>query len=194
MKKALLISFILHALVLLSLYLPSSKDQNSFSTTSIDLISANSTPKKTQRARRKEKNANAYLKDKTKKTLQESTSLSGRDSVDVKRIRGSSNISSHSNVSTYAQALLHYIEKNRFYPRRALLMEQTGTVTLRLKINTDGTFTSFEIIKASSFDILNQAAVDLVTQLKSFKPLPENYKGNGRFIIPIDYYINGVSI
>lgn len=92
-------------------------------------------------------------------------------------------------VASYAQQLQQFIERNRYYPRRALVMEQTGTVKVRLTIEPNGRFSTIELVEGSDYNILNKAARELVTQLKAFKPLPADYKGDGTFEIPINYQI-----
>lgn len=91
---------------------------------------------------------------------------------------------------TYEQELHHFIAQNRFYPRQALALEQTGVVKVRLKINPSGEFFDIHIVEESEFPLLNKAALELLLKLKSFKPLPKQAVGRNDFIIPIHYQLN----
>ncbi len=91
----------------------------------------------------------------------------------------------------YVEELRAYLEKNKNYPKSALRLRQSGVVQLRLVISDDGNFDHIEILAPSPFDSLNNAALNLVSDLKRFKPLPEELRGDGEFIVPIAYQLKG---
>jgi TonB family protein len=118
-----------------------------------------------------------------------SSLLKGQDKENVEERLSSSSNNSNPAFMSYAQELQIYIEKNQFYPRRAQVMGQQGEVQIRFTITKEGLFSNIEILEKSPFDILNEAAFELMVSLKSFKPLPDEYQGKGEFIIPIRYVI-----
>lgn len=95
---------------------------------------------------------------------------------------------------SYVQELQAFLEKNKSYPKTALRLRHSGTVQLRLVIAPDGTFSHVEILTPSPFDTLNGAALKLVSGLKSFKPLPSDFKGDGEFVVPIAYRLKGSAL
>lgn len=89
----------------------------------------------------------------------------------------------------YIAELTKFIDKNQYYPRRALRMRQTGKVKVKLVINPDGSFKSINVIEESAYSILNSAAKKLLIELGSFKPLPKGFKASAEFIVPLVYGI-----
>jgi|GEM_PF-4732272 len=96
-----------------------------------------------------------------------------------------------SRTLSYAEELKVYLEKNKHYPRQALRLKQTGTVLIKVKIGSGGTFRDLSIANPSSSPILNQAAIDLFQKLRAFKPLPKDLENNSVFTIPIAYVMGG---
>ena len=92
----------------------------------------------------------------------------------------------------YARQLKSYIERNKFYPRLALKMNQVGVVKIRLEIAPSGVFKEVKLIQTCAYETLNKAALKLIKDLKGFKPLPENFKEDTGFIVPIAYEITGL--
>ncbi len=88
---------------------------------------------------------------------------------------------------SYVQKLKLYIEKNKYYPRQAVRLRQSGTVTLRLKISKAGVFSSIEVLGSSDFPILDEAALKLIKKIGRFNPLPSNIKQGSYFTVPIAY-------
>lgn len=89
----------------------------------------------------------------------------------------------------YIAELTKFIDKNQYYPRRALRMRQTGKVKVKLVIDPDGSFKSINVIEESAYSILNSAAENLLLELGSFKPLPKGFKASAEFIVPLVYGI-----
>ena len=92
---------------------------------------------------------------------------------------------------SYAQQLKAFIEDNKFYPRTAVRLKQTGVVKIRLEINEDGLFQNIQLVQASPHKNLNQAALELLKKLKRFKPLPKELLTTKGFVVPIAYQISG---
>lgn len=194
-EQGIAISLALHMMVAALLFFWNSNEKVKPSYTSVEMVSLfDSRPAQRQRIKgvKKPKPAEEKPKEDTKDPNQVQTEEKiGNDTEDAPEIQGGSTNPQLLAVANYAQELLSYIQKNRFYPRRALVMEQTGTVVVRLKINAAGEFVKVEVIKPSQHAVLNKAAEDLLTDLKKFKPLPSSYRGNGEFEIPIHYFVEG---
>lgn len=89
----------------------------------------------------------------------------------------------------YAQELTAYIERNRFYPKRAWRLKKQGTVVISLTILNNGDFAGIRLVEASQHKILDDSAVDFLTDLKKFKPLPNTSIAKREYIVPIFYKI-----
>lgn len=195
MKVGLLASLAIHAMIFTALLWPTWKREKHSHVTSIEMVSLLN-PVKSQRQRIKGSKRVAPQKPMNKedvslKKMETTAEKLGNDKEDAPEIQGGTNNPQLLAVATYAQELQQYIARNRYYPRRAMIMEQTGVVKVRLKINSNGQFTQVEVIEPSPHALLNQAAQDLVSELGSFKPLPKAYRGNGEFIVPINYQLGG---
>jgi protein TonB len=89
----------------------------------------------------------------------------------------------------YGQKLQAFIEKNRFYPQKALRLKQEGTVKLMITILKNGSFEKVEVIKSSNYKILDKATQQLVSSLKSFQPLPNQNFEKQEFTVPVGYKV-----
>ncbi len=193
-EKGLSISIVLHVALGAFLYFYSQSSPPASRNTSTGMVSLLNTTQKAQKQRIK---GTKKTQPKKPKETEDSdypneakrSDTLGNDKENAPEIEGGSPNPQLLAVASYAQDLKDFIERNRFYPRRAMVLEQTGTVTVRLNINAEGAFTGVEIIKASAHEALNRAARDLITELGSFKPLPKAYQGNGEFIVPIQYQL-----
>ncbi len=199
MKWSLPLSLILHGLLVLPFFWPQSKEPTYSQVSTIELLGA---PAHKQKKRAKKVRGSKKVKKPKEKKEQdfakssESTPKEGNAEVDAPEIEGGSQSGGTrlTVVAQYAQDLQLFIEKNRYYPRRALVMEQTGVVKVKLTIDAQGHFTEVEVVEPSSHEILNRAAKNLVTDLRKFKPLPSVYRGNGTFVIPINYQLQNSGI
>lgn len=95
--------------------------------------------------------------------------------------------------SAYAQQLKAHIESQRFYPPKARRLKQSGTVQIRLTIEQDGNFSKIEALQNSTFDSINRAAMQLISQIQFFRPLPAELGKQAIFVIPISYQLKGDS-
>ena len=71
------------------------------------------------------------------------------------------------------------------YPRDAVLAHQEGTVTLRFTVGEDGRVASVEVISASRWPLLNQAASRAVRDTWRFNPGPKRI-----YEVPIEFELN----
>ena len=93
-------------------------------------------------------------------------------------------------IENYIERVLEEIEKNKKYPRLALRLKQEGIVELKVIINKSGEIIKFEIIHASNFVSLNQAALNLIRNMSRLPEIPREIEVDELSLnIPIDYKI-----
>lgn len=100
---------------------------------------------------------------------------------------GTPSNSTRQQKASYTEELKSFLEKNKNYPRQALLMKQSGTVEVAIRIDAQGNFSKIRLVKGSAFPVLNQATLDLFHILKRFKPLPKSIGDSSDFQIPVSY-------
>lgn len=199
MKWSLPLSLILHGLLVLPFFLSQRTESTHAQVSTIELLGS-PTHKQKKRAKkvRGSKKVKKPKENKEKEFVKSSQTApkEGNADVDAPAVEGASQSGGTrlTVVAQYAQDLQLFIEKNRYYPRRALVMEQTGVVKVKLTIDLKGNFTQVEVVEPSTHSILNRAAKNLVTDLRKFKPLPSVYRGNGTFVIPINYQLQNSGI
>jgi len=90
----------------------------------------------------------------------------------------------------YLLKLKRLIEKNKTYPKRAKRLKQTGKVYLNFTIAKNGNINNIKIIKNSKYKRLNEAALKIIEEIKTFEPIPtELNKTNWNITVPIQYQI-----
>jgi protein TonB len=90
----------------------------------------------------------------------------------------------------YLSKLRYLIEKNKIYPRSAKILNQTGKVNVNFVISKNGQIRDIKIIKDSSFQRLNDAALEILTKINTFDPIPEKlHKNSWEITVPIIYQI-----
>ena len=82
----------------------------------------------------------------------------------------------------YLKGLTQAIARNRFYPPEAQRQDVSGVVVVAFTIRADGGLTGFHVAKGSGSDVIDQAAVETVRRLGSYKPIPA---GIGRSQWPV---------
>ena len=83
------------------------------------------------------------------------------------------------------------IEKNKVYPKIAKKLNQTGKVLVSFDILKDGKVINIRIIQNSKFEKLDEASVELLTNIGFFEAIPsELNKTVWNIQIPINYQIN----
>ena len=82
-------------------------------------------------------------------------------------------------------------EKNKVYPKVAKRLNQTGKVIVSFDILKDGKVTNIKIINKSKFEKLDEASIELLTNIGFFEAIPnELNKTVWNIQIPINYQIN----
>lgn len=90
-------------------------------------------------------------------------------------------------LNKYFIELRKFIEKKKYYPKRAIRMRQAGSVEICLEIDEKGHFHAIKIKNPSKFKTLNKAALSLVKEISRFKPLPKEMGEKVTLNIPLKY-------
>ena len=107
-------------------------------------------------------------------------------------IQSNSNNERNKNLeSEYLAKVKNKIEKNKVYPKVAKRLNQTGKVIVSFDILKDGKITNIKIIHKSKFEKLDEASIELLTNIGFFEAIPnELNKTVWNIQIPINYQIN----
>ena len=90
----------------------------------------------------------------------------------------------------YLSKLRYLIEKNKIYPNSAKRLNQMGKVHLYFVISKDGQIRNAKILKDSSFKRLDEAALEILSKINKFEPIPEKLNKNSwEITVPIIYEI-----
>jgi protein TonB len=79
--------------------------------------------------------------------------------------------------NAYAERVRKLIEKYREYPLMARRMRMQGVVLVRCRLTRDGIPLSVEVAAASSYPLLDQAALRAVSCVSSYPPVPPEVEG-----------------
>ena len=91
---------------------------------------------------------------------------------------------------TYLDSLKLEIERHKEYPFRASWRNQTGTVGVFIVILKDGSITDIRLKSPSRHQILNEAAIKLLSEIKKFRPIPDELRlERWEIVINIEYYL-----
>jgi protein TonB len=96
------------------------------------------------------------------------------------------------NIQEYINYINETINKNKFYPKMAKKMGLEGSCSLSLKILHTGEVLIVDLKEKSSFTVLNEAALQIIKKIGSFKAFPDLLQKE--FIIlnvPIKYTLKG---
>ncbi len=88
----------------------------------------------------------------------------------------------------YLKAVREEIERNKYYPRIARKLHQTGIVEVEFVIRKDGRIEKISVITPCRHSRLNKAAVKTLEKIGSFKPLPAVFDSERLVLkVPINY-------
>lgn len=114
-----------------------------------------------------------------------------RDGTATEGRMGVRNGTAASEKERYLYELRVLLEGRKVYPRISRSMRETGKVLVRFTIRQDGRIEAVQIVKASAYDRLNQAASELVSGLQKYKPFPEGVEAASLSIeVPLEYRLN----
>lgn len=91
----------------------------------------------------------------------------------------------------YLQKIQELIEKNKNYPKIAKRLNQSGEIYLNFTIYKNGQIANIKITKSSNFRRLNKAAIEIMSEIEKFDPIPDELnKDIWNITVPIVYKIN----
>ena len=92
---------------------------------------------------------------------------------------------------TYLRSLKKQLEQIKDYPATAKRLKQEGTVRVRFTILADGKIEQIEVSESSRYSSLDNSALEAVTKMEKFQPIPKLLeKERWRIEIPIQYKLN----
>jgi len=90
----------------------------------------------------------------------------------------------------YLAKIRMLIEKNKIYPKSAKRLNQMGKVHVCFVVSKDGQIKNIRIVKKSSFEKLDEAAIEILTKISNFEPIPDKLNKNSwEITVPIVYQI-----
>ncbi len=91
----------------------------------------------------------------------------------------------------YLYELRTLIEGRKIYPRFARSLRETGRVMVRFQVLRDGQIEGIELASGSSFQRLNQAAIELIKGIGKYRPIPGELVADKLTLeLPIEYILN----
>lgn len=89
----------------------------------------------------------------------------------------------------YEQTMSGWLQRHRVVPEMARKLGQHGTPVLRVRIVRSGAVKYFAIERGSGYELIDQAAMDMVRRANPFPAVPENYQGGEvlEFLIPVTF-------
>ncbi|MDD2781981.1 energy transducer TonB [Sulfuricurvum sp.] len=88
----------------------------------------------------------------------------------------------------YIAYLRQFIDERKIYPKNAKRLKQMGTVTVKFRVLEDGTIKNISIVDSSGFDLLDQAAKNLLENIAHVKALPKEMGDEPiDLTLPIEY-------
>lgn len=161
-------------------------------------LNSNITQKKVNLKERKDdKKAWVENTKKIKSHLKESDSIqtesSSRISSQSSSLKGEQNenaLAIESEKTKYYEIVREKLERAKFYPQKAKLLQQEGTVYIQFQIFPDGSIVQPQITKPSPFQSLNEASLLLLKTVRFFPPLPESLRSHAYILeVPIEYFL-----
>ena len=90
----------------------------------------------------------------------------------------------------YFSEISHEIHKHKYYPRRAYTLNQEGLVLVSLKLGKKGNILDLFLVEECPFESLNHAALDTISGIGKFPPIPDELGMNELTLkIPVEYKI-----
>jgi protein TonB len=92
---------------------------------------------------------------------------------------------------SYEEELRIALEKMKEYPALAKARHQSGRVVVTFNIKKNGRLSDVALVEPSSFPLLNEAAIETVKRLGSFKAVPDEISsGDLHVTVPIDFRLS----
>lgn len=94
--------------------------------------------------------------------------------------------------AAYLAILRGMIDQNKEYPLMARKGGMEGTVLVRFILHRDGTLKNAAVMRSSGRSLLDKAAVQSITRINRFPPVPETIRGSEvTFDLPVAYKLTG---
>ena len=91
-------------------------------------------------------------------------------------------------LESYSSLLANAIAKFKQYPKIAQMRGWQGTVIADLEIDSKGSVISVKIKKSSSYEVLDNEALEMIKKASPFPPPPDNLRGkNFNVLVPISF-------
>ena len=91
-------------------------------------------------------------------------------------------------LESYSSLLANAIAKYKQYPKIAQMRGWQGTVIADLEIDSKGSVMSVKIKKSSTYEVLDNEALEMIKKPSPFPPPPENLRGkNFNVLVPISF-------
>ncbi|MDD3343005.1 MAG: energy transducer TonB [Sulfurospirillaceae bacterium] len=101
-------------------------------------------------------------------------------------------ISSKEELLHYVHYVEEVVQEHKFYPRLAKTMGHEGRCILQFSIKRDGTIDHPMVLEPTFSTLLNQAALEILERIGTFKSFPMRLKNDSVLInIPIRYTLQG---
>lgn len=91
-------------------------------------------------------------------------------------------------LSEYLYGLRRLIDERKIYPPLSRRMGETGKVLISLEVLKSGAIQGIQLKQGSLFARLDQAALEAVSAVEKYKPLPDSVKSEKLTVeVPIEY-------
>ena len=91
-------------------------------------------------------------------------------------------------IESYSSVLANAIAKYKQYPKIAQMRGWQGTVIADLEIDSKGSVISVKIKKSSTYEILDNEALEMIKKASPFPAPPDNLRGkNFNVLVPISF-------
>ena len=91
-------------------------------------------------------------------------------------------------IESYSSLLANAIAKYKQYPKIAQMRGWQGTVIADLEIDTKGAVISIKIKKSSTYEVLDNEALEMIKKASPFPAPPESLQGkNFNVLVPISF-------
>lgn len=89
----------------------------------------------------------------------------------------------------YEQKISAWLQQHRIYPPMAKQLGQHGQPVLRLRIDRSGDVKFFTVDRPTGYQLIDEAALDMVRRASPFPAPPEDYPGGAmlEFLIPVKF-------
>jgi protein TonB len=198
---AFFISFSLHALLAVALLFSDTMIKKKTEEISIDVVTlhdfnphSQNTALVPQQKRRKESAKKIFLNEKSavaepqrNEPIEESirTDVAIGDSDIESSLRGRAPVNE---TERYLAEIRDQIARQQTYPAPSRSFREEGSVRIRLTLNRSGSVVKIELMEASPYKRLNDAAMRAATKASPFRPFPDEVKfETWRITLPVRF-------